>query len=73
MRLQTITTPGYSSSMPKLAVLDAGFHVRGAGGLWVVDASVFPRIPVLYSTCIQSSISMISGKAADVVIARPGA
>ncbi|KAI1400979.1 GMC oxidoreductase [Hypoxylon fuscum] len=49
-----------------LAVLDAGFRVRGVDGLRVVDASVFPRIPGTY---IALPIYMVSEKAADVIIA----
>jgi choline dehydrogenase len=48
-----------------MAVLDSKFRVRGATGLRVVDASVFPRIPGYY---IQTPIYMISEKAADVII-----
>lgn len=53
----------------KMAVLDGKFRVRGASGLRVVDASVFPRIPGYY---IQSSIYAISEKAADVVLGGEG-
>jgi choline dehydrogenase-like flavoprotein len=49
-----------------MAVLDSNFRVRGAHGLRVVDASVFPRIPGFF---IVSSIYMIAEKAADVIIA----
>ncbi|KAI3343635.1 GMC oxidoreductase [Ustulina deusta] len=48
------------------AVLDGEFRVRGANGLRVVDASVFPKIPGTY---IALPIYMISEKAADVIIA----
>ena len=48
------------------AVLDSSFRVRGADGLRVVDASVFPRIPGIF---IAVPVYMISEKAADVIIA----
>jgi len=48
-----------------MAVLDSRFRVRGAEGLRVVDASVFPKIPGYF---IVSAIYMISEKAADVII-----
>ncbi len=48
------------------AVLDGEFRVRGANGLRVVDASVFPKIQGTY---IALPIYMISEKAADVIIA----
>ncbi|HKE13509.1 MAG TPA: GMC oxidoreductase [Kofleriaceae bacterium] len=48
-----------------MAVLDSRFRVRGASGLRVVDASVFPRIP---GTFIVLPIYMVSEKAADVVL-----
>lgn len=47
------------------AVLDSNFRVRGATGLRVVDASVFPRIPGFF---IVSAIYMIGEKAADVIL-----
>lgn len=49
----------------QMAVLDGQFRVRGASGLRVVDASVFPRIPGYY---IQSSIYAISEKAAESIL-----
>lgn len=49
----------------EMAVLDSRFRVRGAEGLRVVDASVFPRIPGYY---IQSPTYMISEKAADDIL-----
>jgi choline dehydrogenase-like flavoprotein len=48
------------------AVLDKDFRVRGAQGLRVVDASVFPRIPGMF---IVSAVYMIAEKAADVILA----
>ncbi len=48
-----------------MAVLDSRFRVRGASGLRVVDASVFPRIP---GTFIVLPIYMVSEKAADVIL-----
>lgn len=48
----------------EMAVLDGQFRVRGTQGLRVVDASVFPTIPGFY---IQTSIYMVSEKAADVI------
>jgi choline dehydrogenase len=47
-------------------VLDGDFRVHGAGGLRVVDASVFPRIPGFF---IAAPIYMIAEKAADVILA----
>ncbi|KAK4565735.1 hypothetical protein LTR86_003584 [Recurvomyces mirabilis] len=52
-----------------MAVLDGQFRVRGTQGLRVVDASVFPVIPGFY---IQSSIYVVSEKAADVIVADSG-
>ncbi len=49
-----------------MAVLDGDFRVRGAKGLRVVDASVFPRIPGFF---IVSSVYMVGEKAADVILA----
>jgi choline dehydrogenase-like flavoprotein len=48
-----------------MAVLDSNFRVRGTGGLRVVDASVFPRIPGLFIVC---AIYMIAEKAADAIL-----
>jgi choline dehydrogenase len=48
------------------AVIDSQFRVRGVGGLRVVDASVFPRIPGYF---IVTAVYMISEKAADVILA----
>ncbi len=48
------------------AVLDSKFQVRGAKGLRVVDASVFPRIPGFF---IVSAVYMIGEKAADAILA----
>ncbi len=48
------------------AVLDSNFRVRGAKGLRVVDASVFPRIPGFF---IVSAVYMIGEKAADAILA----
>jgi choline dehydrogenase len=53
------------SHRDKYAVLDSRFRVRGAQGLRVVDASVFPKIPGYF---IVSAIYMISEKASDVII-----
>jgi choline dehydrogenase len=47
------------------AVLDSRFRVRGAQGLRVVDASIFPRIPGYF---IVVPIAMASEKAADVIL-----
>jgi choline dehydrogenase len=47
------------------AVLDQDFRVRGAHGLRVVDASVFPRIPGMF---IVSAVYMIAEKAAAVIL-----
>ena len=47
-------------------VLGSNFTVHHTGGLRVVDASVFPRVPGLF---IVSAIYMIGEKAADVIIA----
>jgi choline dehydrogenase len=46
------------------AVLDSRFRVRGAKGLRVVDASVFPKIPGYF---IVVAVYMVSEKAADVI------
>jgi len=48
-----------------MAVLDSSFRVRGATGLRVVDASVFPKIPGFF---IVSAVYMIGEKAADVIL-----
>lgn len=47
------------------AVLDSKFRVRGADGLRVVDASVYPKIPGYY---IVLPTYMVSEKAADAVL-----
>ncbi|MAD84999.1 MAG: hypothetical protein CL912_18730 [Deltaproteobacteria bacterium] len=49
----------------KNAVLDSRFRVRGVGGLRVVDASVFPRIPGAFPVV---ATYMVSGKATDVLL-----
>lgn len=49
------------------AVLDSSFRVRGAKGLRVVDASVFPGIPGFF---LVMPTYMISEKAADVIHAQ---
>ncbi len=46
-------------------VLTSDFKVLGTQGLRVVDASVFPRIPVFF---IASAIYMIAEKAADLIL-----
>ncbi len=46
-------------------VLGSAFRVHG-GGLRVVDASVFPRIPGFF---IVSAVYMAAEKAADVILA----
>ena len=46
------------------AVLDSRFRVRGAQGLRVVDASVFPKIPGYF---IVLAVYMISEKAAQAI------
>ncbi len=51
------------------AVLDRDFRVRGTKGLRVVDASVFPRIPGLFTL---ASVYMVSEKASDVILAEHG-
>ncbi len=48
------------------AVVDSRFRVRGVGGLRIVDASVFPRIPGFF---IVTPVYMISEKASDVILA----
>jgi choline dehydrogenase len=57
-------TAKIGASSDPAAVLDGRFRVRGADGLRVVDASVFPRIPGFFVTV---PIYMISEKAADVI------
>ena len=52
-----------------MAVLDSRFRVRGAQGLRVVDASVFPKIPGYF---IVSAIYMIAEKATDVILEDAG-
>jgi choline dehydrogenase len=47
------------------AVLDSRFRVRGVGGLRVVDASVFPRIPGVFPVV---STFMVGQKGADVIL-----
>lgn len=59
-------TCAIGTSGDRNAVLDKDFRVRGAQGLRVVDASVFPRIPGMF---IVSAIYMIAEKAADVILA----
>ncbi|KAL5318943.1 hypothetical protein ACEPPN_014011 [Leptodophora sp. 'Broadleaf-Isolate-01'] len=49
----------------KNAVLDSRFRVRGVGGLRVVDASVFPRIPGAFPVV---ATYIVSGKAMDVLL-----
>ncbi|PVI01786.1 GMC oxidoreductase [Periconia macrospinosa] len=69
------TTWGHhaSSSVPigadgdRMAVLDSSFRVRGAQGLRVVDASVYPRIP---GTFTAVSTYMVAEKAADVILSQ---
>lgn len=48
-----------------MAVLDSNFKVRGATGLRVVDASIFPKIPGFY-ICLP--LYIVSAKASDVII-----
>ncbi|MHA7961078.1 GMC family oxidoreductase [Streptomyces sp. L500] len=48
------------------AVVDSRFRVRGVGGLRIVDASIFPRIPGFF---IVTPVYMISEKASDVILA----
>lgn len=50
-----------------MAVLDSSFRVRGAAGLRVVDASVYPRIP---GTFTAVSTYMVAEKAADVILSQ---
>lgn len=50
-----------------MAVLDASFRVRGVAGLRVVDASVYPRIPGVFTAV---STYMVAEKAADVILAQ---
>jgi choline dehydrogenase len=52
-----------------MAVLDSRFRVRGAKGLRVVDASVFPRIPGFF---IVSAVYMVGEKASDVILEDAG-
>jgi len=50
----------------KNGVLGSDFKVHGVGGLRVVDASIFPRIP---GTFIVSAIYTAAEKAADTILA----
>jgi choline dehydrogenase len=45
-------------------VLTSDFRVHGTQGLWVVDASIFPRIPGFF---IASAVYLIAEKAAEVI------
>ncbi|TPE49246.1 GMC family oxidoreductase [Amaricoccus solimangrovi] len=47
-------------------VVDGGFRVHGLGGLRVVDASVFPRIPGYFPV---AAVAMLAEKAADQILA----
>ncbi|MEO7177261.1 MAG: GMC oxidoreductase [Allosphingosinicella sp.] len=53
-----------------MAVVGPDFKVHGVGGLRIVDASIFPRIPGLY---IVLPIYMIAEKASDVILAEVSA
>ena len=48
-----------------MAVLDSSFRVRGVSGLRVVDASVFPKIPGVFT---MLSTYLVGEKAADVIM-----
>lgn len=48
-----------------MAVVGPDFRVHGVGGLRIVDASIFPRIPGLY---IVVPIYMIAEKASDAIL-----
>jgi choline dehydrogenase len=52
------------------SVLDTDFKVKGADGLRVVDASVFPSIPGFF---IVTPIYMIAEKASEVILRDAGA
>ena len=54
------------SDADPMAVLDSHFRVRGVGGLRVVDASMYPRIPGAFP---MVSTYMVAEKAADVILA----
>ena len=47
-------------------MLTTDFRVHGTGGLRVVDASVFPRIPGFFPV---SAVYMVAEKAADDILA----
>lgn len=49
-----------------MAVVDSTFRFHEETGLWIVYASVFPRIPGLFVTV---PIFMIAAKASDVILA----
>ena len=53
----------------KGGVLTSDFRVHGTGGLRVVDASAFPRIPGYF---IVSAVYMIGEKAAEVILSASG-
>lgn len=60
------TNPIGAAGDPR-AVLDGKFRVRGAGGLRVVDASSYPRIPGLFPWV---TVALASEKAAADILAR---
>ncbi|KAH8812992.1 hypothetical protein F5884DRAFT_879142 [Xylogone sp. PMI_703] len=60
------STCAIGSENDPMAVLDSHFRVRGVDGLRVVDASAFPRTPGAFPVL---PVFMISGKAADVILA----
>jgi len=49
-------------------VLDPGFAVHGAERLYVVDASIFPRIPGCF---VASAVYLAAEKAAETLLRRP--
>jgi choline dehydrogenase-like flavoprotein len=62
----TVGTSKMGLKSDSMAVVDRNFKVYGAKSLRVVDASVFPKIPGFF---IQTPTYMISGKAADAILA----
>ena len=59
------STCAIGAASDPMAVLDSNFRVRGVGGLRVVDASVFPRLPGSFPVV---AVYMISEKASQAIL-----